>query len=629
MRKLLIGMILLGTGLSGVGLAERGVVYEIWQDLRNVDVGEPFFAPLYESPKFPFDPDQSYILNRFEGLRNWADHYASRLYGYVTIPRTGVYHFYVASDDQSELWLSVEGWPDQVVRVAYIDTYNATTGPPDWTEFASQKSAGFALEEGQVVYVEGLQREWEGSDHFYVGWEGPGMPVVTISDVYTHTAHPRGATPLVPEHGETLVPIDTPLTWDAPADVNDLATYTVYFGEDPNALTMPLLVADLTERTADPGLLEKGTTYYWRVEVTHSNYGDPFTVRGNIWQFTTISPVPVIVGEPQDLFIRPGETAVFAVSATSDVEMTYQWYQQGVGPIEGATTDTLTLEDVQAEGQFYCEISNDGGTTTSRTAALRLKRLIAHWPLDGDVLAKDGLGPDGQIFGAGAADPPSMFSPGPVGQAIGVNLDAEKGEYVVFGAVGISGNMPRTIACWAKNSVPVGQIANWCTIFGFTSPEALGEQSFDFNRRGDQPQYCIHRYGAEWNMHEIDGEWHFLVATFENGTVRWYVDGWFGGSATTNLQTQDLVHLGKRAHSDPVWRGWVDDARIYNYALDAYEVAQLYINAVPDAVICPEYDVADLNRDCKVNLLDFAELARVWMECGRIPVSECTDGQPN
>jgi len=623
MRKTAIGMILSCLAVGSIARAGNGIVYEVWRGLRDPGAGEAFFQPLYESPKWPFNPDQSYVVNRFEGARDAWDNYASRLYGYVTIPSDGNYNFYVASDDQSELWLSVEGWPDLVERIAYIDTYNATTGPPDWGEFASQKSATFALKARQVVYLEGLQRDSGGSDHFFVGWEGPGIPLRTISDFYTTTAHPKAASNPVPAHGATLVATDTMLGWDAPADVNDVATYAVYFGQDPNAVTMPLLADGLTELTIDPGALGKGTTYYWRVAVTHSNEGDPFTVRGNVWQFTTIPDTPVISMHPEGVFIRPGETATFMVAATSATDMTFQWYESSDPETVIGTEASLVLEDVQTEGEYFCVVSNEGGSIQSNSAQLKLKQLIAYWPLDGDVNAWEGLGPNGQIFGTGASNPSGMFSEVMVGQAIGVNIEAERGEYVAFGAVGITGEMPRTIACWVKNSVPVAQIANWCTIFGFTSPTAADAQSFDFNRRGDQPQYCIHRYGAEWNMHEIDGEWHFLAATFENGSVRWYVDGEFGGQASTNLQTQDLVHLGKRAHSDPVWRGWVDDARVYNYALDAREIAELYIEVVPDAVICPEYDAADLNRDCKVNLLDFAELARVWMSCGRVPVSEC------
>jgi len=625
MRKVLMGLtvILLCAALGSVTQAKSGVViYEVWQNLPAPGAGQPPLEPLRTDPDFPFNPDLRYEMTSWAGARDWADNYGARLYGYITIPATGNYNFYIGTDDEGELLLSVEGWPDLAVPVASVPTYCAES-PPSWLEFPEQKSATFSLQQGQVIYLEGNMREGGGNDHFYIGWQGPGIALDTIPGLYTSDAHPRAASNPSPAHGATLVAADAQLAWDAPADVNELATYTVYFGTDPNVLTMPVLVSDISELTADPGPLDKGVTYYWRVEVTHSNYGNPFTVRGNLWQFTTIPPVPVIVTQPQDVFIKPGETAVFTVEATSDSPMSFQWYQEGVGAIDGATTNTLTIENAQAEGQFYCEVTNDGGTTTSDTAALHLERLIAYWPLDGDFNDASGLGPDGTFFGPDSND---LFSEGVAGQALGINLDTPKGQYVVFGSVGITGEMPRTIACWAKNSVPAAQIADWCNIFGFTSPTATGEQSFDFNKRGGQTQYCIHRYGAEWNMHEIDDEWHFLVATYENDTVTWYVDGVLGGSATTNLQTQDIVHLGKRAHSDPVWQGWVDEARIYNYALDAYEVAQLYIDVVPDAVICPEYDAADLNKDCKVNLADFAELAAVWMQCGRIPVSECTDG---
>ncbi|MBN1816546.1 MAG: hypothetical protein JW828_04250 [Sedimentisphaerales bacterium] len=622
MRKVILVMVMLCLGLAGVSLAGKGEMrYEWWAGIGGATV-----ADLVNSPAFPDNPSGSLMVSSMSAPRDWSDNYGARLSGYILPPSTGSYTFYICSDDASALYLSVDGYPENLRPdpICMVTGY-VTQSPPFWTEFPEQKSASISLERGKAYYIEALMKEATGSDNLYVGWARPGGgDIEIIGSLYISDIHPQAATNPAPANGEIAVAVDTLLGWDAPADVNEPA-YDVYFGTDPNTALLPLLVGGITDASADPGELEKGVTYYWRVAVTETEGGVGLVHKGVPWQFTTIPDTPIITGQPQNVFLKAGETAVFTVVASSATEMSYAWYELSDPETVLGTEATLVLEDVQAEGEYFCVVSNEGGSLPSNPALLQLKRLIAYWPLDGDVNAYEGIGPNGQIFGTGAGDPPSMFSEGMAGQAIGLNLDAEKGEYVIFGAVGINGEMPRTISCWAKNSVPVAQITNWCTIFGFTSPTATNEQSFDFNRRGDQSQYCIHRYGAEWNMHEIDGQWHFLVATFENDTVRWYTDGEFGGEATTNLQTQDLVHMGKRAHSDPLWRGWVDDARIYNYALDAFEVAQLYIDVVPDAVICPEYDPADLNQDCKVNLLDFAELARVWAECGRAPLSECSN----
>ena len=42
----------------------------------------------------------------FEAPTNWADNYGTRMRGYITAPVTGDYTFWIASDDNSELWLS-------------------------------------------------------------------------------------------------------------------------------------------------------------------------------------------------------------------------------------------------------------------------------------------------------------------------------------------------------------------------------------------------------------------------------------------------------------------------------------------------------------------------------------------
>ena len=53
-----------------------------------------------------------------------------------------------------------------------------------------------------------------------------------------------------------------------------------------------------------------------------------------------------------------------------------------------------------------------------------------------------------------------------------VSLPGGDDQYISIEGVGISGNMPRTIACWAKadnTSIP-----DWTLIFGFTGHSRLG-----------------------------------------------------------------------------------------------------------------------------------------------------------
>jgi hypothetical protein len=618
MKKFCMVTIVLALVPAALVHAEKGLaVYEAWLNLRAPGTGEPVFQPLYENPNYPFRPDVSYTFTNFNGPRDWADNYGARLYAYVIVPETGDYTFYICSDDQSELYLSKAGWPDTKAKIAEVLTYCAGS-PPSWAEFPGQKSALISLVQNQIIYVEGIMREGGGSDNIYIGWQGPGMAdIVTIPGTVLSTLHPKAPSGPVPANGAEEIATNTQLSWVPPSDVNDVATYKVYFGNEPNVVTMPLLADVGTATTANPGQLQTGKTYYWRVETTHSNNGKPFTIRGNFWQFTTVPPIPVIKTQPQNVFLMPGEVATFTCKADSETALTYKWFKVGTPDTEVGAGDTLTIPDVQTDAQYYCNVTNSGGTVKSNTANLKIKRLIAYYPFEGNANDASGFGPNGTWNGTEA------YAAGMVGQA--ASLDGST-SFVVFGSVGISGNLPRTVCAWAKSNVPAAQVVDWTNIFGFTStPDGITDMSFDLEKIGGTTQYGIHVYGWERTMANIDMNWHFLAATFDGTTIRWYFDGVTVNSEVhSTLNTQDNVQMGKRGHAaGGNWPGLVDDARIYNYALDPAQIAQLYVDVKPDARICPVAPTGDFNGDCKVNMLDFAELARIWMECGRIPVSEC------
>jgi hypothetical protein len=142
---------------------------------------------------------------------------------------------------------------------------------------------------------------------------------------------------------------------------------------------------------------------------------------------------------------------------------------------------------------------------------------------------------------------------------------------VVDSNVGIDSNEPRTISGWAKANVPAAQITGWTNVFGFSStpaPPPLAGRSFDINRRGGQDFYCLHAYGWEENIIALDQDWHHLAGTYDGTTIVWYGDGVRVGSTVRNLNTDDTVRIGKRAHdAGGFWPGLVDEFRIYNYAL--------------------------------------------------------------
>ena len=82
-----------------------------------------------------------------------------------------------------------------------------------------------------------------------------------------------------PRHNATGVSRDTNLEW---AEVSDATGYRVYFGTDSSPDDGEFKRKQNGTRF-DPGTLEPGTTYYWRVD----SENDDDTTTGNVWKFRT------------------------------------------------------------------------------------------------------------------------------------------------------------------------------------------------------------------------------------------------------------------------------------------------------------------------------------------------------
>jgi len=581
-------------------LAENLVLYEVWDG----DVGDLGFTPGF-LPDFSLlgNPDGTGMLGAFGvGPRAGADDFLFRQYGIIQVDEAQTLGFGTVSDDGSKLYVG-NWWEDgPLTLVVNNDGWHG----PQWRQGVIDVEPGYVgivvemFEDGggealQVFYWNRDQVRKEMGQAELIAYRGACLPS--------------------PLNGEENVSLDADLSWHngflsgAPVDV--------YFGEAGN-MTKVVDQGDVT--SFDPGTLEYGTIYNWRVDVVDPNEGgNPIFVQGPVWAFKTVG-TDVVITEQPTRYVRAdaGDEVVLSVAATSALTpLEYEWKKGDTVVGTDATLVIASLGEAD-EGEYTCVVSNAESSATSSPADVKIKAQIAYYPLDEDLADPTGAGPEGIYHADEGKD--VAFEEGVVGNAIAINIDAEYNEYVSFGVpgdLGIFGEAPRTIACWAKNAVPWDQIDDWCTIFGFTSTTGTSEHSFDFNRRGGQNQYCIHRYGAEWNMQEIDGEWHFLTASFDNGTIHWYVDGVYGGSATTNLQSQDILHLGKRAHSAQLWRGWVDEARVFNYAITPQQVADLYAESgMAVEAYCPpiEQPAFDVDGNCVVDTGDLLIVAEQWLQ---------------
>lgn len=101
-----------------------------------------------------------------------------------------------------------------------------------------------------------------------------------------------------------------------------------------------------------------------------------------------------------------------------------------------------------------------------------------------------------------------------------------------------------------------------------------GRASFVIYKSGGSPNY----YPLESSVAVNDGLWHHISATYDGSTMRMYVDGIASGQASVPgvilSSTSNALEVGGHCNGGSIlWKGSVDDVRIYSRALSPAEVA--------------------------------------------------------
>src|SRR6187431_569595 len=99
------------------------------------------------------------------------------------------------------------------------------------------------------------------------------------------------------------------------------------------------------------------------------------TENGTLWRiFYTGSGAPFVSVNPQSLLVSVGEDARFAMAASGEKPLVYQWQQNGVD-IPGADTSELIFTNTMLSDSgslFRCIVSNASGADTTLSAMLRV-----------------------------------------------------------------------------------------------------------------------------------------------------------------------------------------------------------------------------------------------------------------
>jgi hypothetical protein len=274
---------------STVPAGPAGAIRQWWSDIGSGTA----VTDLTGNGNYPDNPTGSELVTLMEGPTDWNNNYGTRLYGWVYPPESGEYVFWIASDDNGELWLSTDEDPANKAMIANVTSW---TNSREWTKEANQRSQAITLEAGQRYYIEALQKEGGGGDNIAVAWQGPGFNQEVLG------AGGVGPTPYLPQKAYSPFPADgaadifqsVVLTWKAGEKA---LKHELYFGDDANAVaaadsSSSLFLGSQTGTSYDAGDLEWGKTFWWRVD--EINEGEPESPWvGRVWSFTTADFIPV------------------------------------------------------------------------------------------------------------------------------------------------------------------------------------------------------------------------------------------------------------------------------------------------------------------------------------------------
>ena len=232
--------------------------------------------------------------------------------------------------------------------------------------------------------------------------------------------------------------------------------------------------------------------------------------------------------------------------------------------------DTNAVKDLA--DNFFDGIS-DTNTWNFTTVA---PGLIGHWKFD------EGSGTtaaDASLFGNTATDAAPVWIAGASGSAV----DDPRFSLADSSDLVLSGSVPFTISFWIKP--PDSTQGNTCYA-GFEGTGAQNNDSYAIKCNGtDQPQLTPSGTTAPdtiWNYSDSGANWVHVVGVHEPGVnSRMYIDGsqvaTGGAGSIPNPANHDFV-MGSYPGGSYGLDGMLDDVQVYDIALSAADVLELYEN---------------------------------------------------
>ena len=323
------------------------------------------------------------------------------------------------------------------------------------------------------------------------------------------------------------------------------------------------------------------------IRITSPNGGESLTAgsTSTIKWLSTKASDTVAIEYSKDNFIE--DVNVIADSAAN--LGTYDW----VVPSDASTTVKLRIFDLA--DKTIQDISDANFTIVTPAMGP-----VSQWPFDHTVgCAATDIGDNnpGTLSPECSTNSP-VWSAGIVNNAL--SFDGIDDYVAVDSAANLNPGGSLTLSAWVRWNINPTTGNKWASII---------------NRGGDNRYRLQHNAtntafqfglttsaGGKWmdsNTAPVQGVWYLVVATYDGQTMKLYVNGALENSRQLTGDIADIVgplHIGSFVNSGRFFNGKIDEVGLWNRALSASEVGELYLVAndtAPTVVISPDAKQAD------------------------------------
>jgi N-acetylneuraminic acid mutarotase len=207
--------------------------------------------------------------------------------------------------------------------------------------------------------------------------------------------------------------------------------------------------------------------------------------------------------------------------------------------------------------------------------------LVAYYPFNGNANDESGNNNHGTVDGA------TLISDRFGNPAKAYSFDGQN-DKIDFGDVTfLDGESEATIALWINYTEHSGEYDPFIT----KGPIAQFEGSYTILYTpggGHLSSHFVEGWETISSAHLAepldDGEWYFITVTLENKRVEFYLDGILSTSLQPELNCSQIQNISDpltvgyniRGSGENWYKGFIDDIRIYDYAISKAEILELY-----------------------------------------------------